>query len=80
MRPDLASGSLGWGVPMMVGVDIQRTTREWDVETAGGDEPLTDVWTPLPSDDEQRWNERVVRDVRPLLERCERLRDRGLLE
>jgi len=37
-------------------------------------------WTPTERDDERVWRERVMEGMRPLLERCERLRERGLLE
>ena len=44
------------------------------------DPPVDSVWTPTPSADERFWRERLDRQLEPLLDSLQRLRERDLLD
>jgi len=52
------------------------TEREADERAAFDDE----MWAPAVVADERRYRERLHDDVRPLVDACRRLRERGLLD
>jgi hypothetical protein len=39
-----------------------------------------DAWAPIVLDDERHYRQQLAEEIRPLVEACRRLRDRGLLD
>jgi hypothetical protein len=62
-------------------MDERTTTDLAEGPLHGSDRSRDPIWTPRTVvTEEERWRAGLQNEIRPLVERCRRLRDRGLLD